>query len=138
MIAAVQNMRVKNLISSDQHDVVWATWLLECLENKQVIPWQPRHMIHMSPSTRDHFAKEYDRYGDSYYVDSDEQQLREVFERIDPTEAERSSVAQLEAENAWMTCPLAFLGLTLHTLTGVLTWEIQKPSYGVQVWTHVP
>lgn len=105
VIAAVQNMRVKNLISSDQHDVVWATWLLECLENKQVIPWQPRHMIHMSPSTREHFAKEYDRYGDSYYVDTDEQQLREVFERIGPTESECLSVAQIEAENAWDDMP---------------------------------
>ncbi len=105
VIAAVQNMRVKNLISSDEHDVVWATWLLECLESKQVIPWQPRHMIHMSPSTRDHFAKEYDRYGDSYYVDTDEQQLREVFGRIGPTEAEYSSVAQIEAENAWDDLP---------------------------------
>ncbi|XP_067298822.1 DNA ligase 4 [Pseudorasbora parva] len=105
VIAAVQNMRVKNLISSDQHDVVWAAWLLECLENKQVIPWQPRHMIHMSPSTRDHFAKEYDQYGDSYYVDTDEQQLMEIFERIGPTKAKCPSVAQIEAENAWDDLP---------------------------------
>ncbi|CAM4489495.1 hypothetical protein PO909_015241 [Leuciscus waleckii] len=105
VIAAVQNMRVKNLVSSDQHDVVWAAWLLECLENKQVIPWQPRHMIHMSPSTRDHFSKEYDQYGDSYYVDTDEQQLMEVFERIIPTEAKCPSVAKIEAENAWDDLP---------------------------------
>lgn len=105
VIAAVQNMRVKNLVSSDQHDVVWAAWLLECLENKQVIPWQPRHMIHMSPSTRDHFAKEYDQYGDSYYVDTDERQLMEVFERIGPTQAKSPSVVQIEAENAWDDLP---------------------------------
>lgn len=104
-IAAVQNMRVKNLISSDQHDVVWATWLLECLENKQVIPWQPRHMIHMSPSTREHFAKEYDQYGDSYYVDTSEQQLRDVIERISSAEVKSLSVAQIEAENAWDDLP---------------------------------
>uniref|UniRef100_A0A9J8DCA0 DNA ligase 4 n=2 Tax=Cyprinus carpio TaxID=7962 RepID=A0A9J8DCA0_CYPCA len=90
VIAAVQNIKVKNLISSDQHNVVWATWLLECLENKQFIPWQPRHMIHMSPSTRDHFSKDYDQ---------------EVFERIGPTEAKCSSVAQIEAENAWDDLP---------------------------------
>uniref|UniRef100_A0A672PCB1 BRCT domain-containing protein n=1 Tax=Sinocyclocheilus grahami TaxID=75366 RepID=A0A672PCB1_SINGR len=49
-------------------------------------------MIHMSPSTRDHFAKEYDQYGD-------------LFERIGPTEAECSSVAQIEAENGWNDLP---------------------------------
>ncbi|KAM4711049.1 LOW QUALITY PROTEIN: DNA ligase 4 [Anableps anableps] len=83
VVAGVENMRVKNLISSNQHDVVWAFWLLECLDQKEVVPWQPRHMIHMSPSTREHFAKEYDSYGDSYFLlTRDEQQLRDVFSRI--------------------------------------------------------
>ncbi|XP_053735397.1 DNA ligase 4 [Synchiropus splendidus] len=82
VIVGLENMRVKNLISSNQHDVVWATWLLECLDQKQVLPWQPRHMIHMSPSTKEHFAKEYDSHGDSYFVDTDKQQLQEVFSRI--------------------------------------------------------
>ncbi|XP_057191065.1 DNA ligase 4-like [Triplophysa rosa] len=101
VIAAVQNLRVKNLISSDQHDVVWAAWLVECLEKKQVVPWQPRHMIHMSPPTKEHFAKEYDKYGDSYYVDTNEQLLRDVFGRIGQVDAEVSSVAQMEAKYTW-------------------------------------
>lgn len=87
VVAGVENMRVKNLISSNQHDVVWAAWLQECLDRKEVVPWQPRHMIHMSPSTREHFAKEYDSYGDSYFADTDEQQLREVFARIGDADA---------------------------------------------------
>lgn len=101
VIAAVQNMRVKNLISSNQHDVVRAAWLVECLEKKQVVPWQPSHMIHMSPPTKEHFAKEYDKYGDSYYVDTKEQQLRDVFGRIGPVDAKVPSVAQVEAKYAW-------------------------------------
>ena len=97
VIAGVENMRVKNLISSNQHDVVWASWLLECLGQKEVVPWQPRHMIHMSPSTREHFAKEYDGYGDSYFADTDEQQLREVFGRIPGSEAPAAiDVVQVE------------------------------------------
>lgn len=97
VIAGIENMRVKNLISSNQHDVVWASWLLECLDQKEVVPWQPRHMIHMSPSTREHFSKEYDSYGDSYFVDTDEQQLREVFSRIGGTEVPSAvDVAQVE------------------------------------------
>lgn len=76
MVAGSENMRVKNLVSCDCHDVVWAEWLLLCLQRKEMVPWQPRHMIHMSPSTREHFAKEYDRYGDSYTIDTDTLQLR--------------------------------------------------------------
>ncbi|KAJ8351482.1 hypothetical protein SKAU_G00229580 [Synaphobranchus kaupii] len=97
VIAAVENMRVKNLMASDQHDVVWATWLLECLERKQVVPWQPRHMIHMSPTTKDHFAKEYDQFGDSYSANTDEQQLKEVFGRIRFKEEDLPSMGDVEA-----------------------------------------
>lgn len=106
VIAGVENMRVKNLISSDQHDVVWAAWLLECLDAKEVIPWQPRHMIHMTPSTREHFAKEYDSYGDSYFVDTDEQQLREVFERIASDAVPAGvDVCQVEQRYGWEDLP---------------------------------
>lgn len=106
VIAAVENMRVKNLISSDQHDLVWAAWLLECLDRKQVVPWQPCHMIHMSPSTKEQFAKEYDCYGDSYFVDTDEQQLREVFGRIGrAVTLTAQCIAKLEERYSWDDLP---------------------------------
>lgn len=105
VIAGLENMRVKNLVSSDQHDVVWAAWLLECLAQKEVVPWQPRHMIHMSPSTREHFAKEYDSYGDSYFVDTDEQQLREVFGRIGDADAAAVNASQVEQRYGWEDLP---------------------------------
>ncbi|XP_062384175.1 DNA ligase 4 [Sardina pilchardus] len=105
IIAGVENMRVKNLISSDQHDIVWASWLLECLDQKQVVPWQPRHMIHMSPSTREHFAQEYDTNGDSYFVDTDTQQLREVFSRISTSNLQELSVGDVEQKYGWEDLP---------------------------------
>lgn len=106
VIAGVENVRVKNLISSDQQDVVWVAWLLECLEQKDVVPWQPRHMIHMSPSTREHFAKEYDVYGDSYFVDTDEQQLREVFGRMRSADVPATvDVCQVEQRCGWEDLP---------------------------------
>lgn len=106
VVAGVDNMRVKNLMSSDQHDVVWAAWLLDCLDQKQVVPWQPRHMIHMSPSTRGHFAREYDAYGDSYFVDTDEQQLREVFGRMRSRDVPAVvDVGQVEQRCGWEDLP---------------------------------
>ncbi|TSK17853.1 DNA ligase 4 [Bagarius yarrelli] len=105
IIAGVENVRVKNVIASNQHDVVWASWLLECLDRKQVLPWQPQHMIHMSPSTREHFAKEYDCYGDSYYVETDEQRLRDVFSRMGPVEVDAESVASIEQKYGFDDLP---------------------------------
>ncbi|XP_049609405.1 DNA ligase 4 [Syngnathus scovelli] len=106
VIAGLENMRVKNLILSNQHDVVRASWLLECLEQKGFVPWQPRHMIHMSPSTKEHFARSYDRYGDSYFQDTDEQQLREVFERTGRMESSTAvDVCQVEERYGWGDLP---------------------------------
>ncbi|XP_040043330.2 DNA ligase 4 [Gasterosteus aculeatus] len=106
VIAGAENVRVRNLVSSDQHDVVWASWLLDCLARKEVAPWQPRHMIHMSPSTREHFAKEYDSYGDSYVADTDEQQLREVFGRMSGADASAvASASQVEQRYGWDDLP---------------------------------
>lgn len=106
VVAGVENMRVKNLVLSDQHDVVWAAWLLGCLDQKEVVPWQPRHMIHMSPSTREHFAKEYDSYGDSYFVDTDEQQLREVFARISNEDTSAAvNISLVEQRYCWEDIP---------------------------------
>ncbi|KAJ4924127.1 hypothetical protein JOQ06_000367 [Pogonophryne albipinna] len=106
VVAGVENMRVKNLVLSDQHDVVWAAWLLGCLDQKEVVPWQPRHMIHMSPSTREHFAKEYDSYGDSYFVDTDDQQLREVFARISNEDTSAAvNISLVEQRYCWEDIP---------------------------------
>ncbi|XP_034031994.1 DNA ligase 4 [Thalassophryne amazonica] len=111
VIAGVENMRVKNLISSNQHDVVWASWLLECLDQKEVVPWQPRHMIHMSPPTKEHFAKEYDGYGDSYFVDTDVQQLRETFGRISQDASPAVDVGQVEERYGWEDLPTSMFRL---------------------------
>ncbi|KAK0144697.1 DNA ligase 4 [Merluccius polli] len=107
VIAGVENMRVRNLIHADSHDVVRAAWLRECLDLGRVAPWQPGHMIHMTPATRRHFAKEYDAHGDSYFADTDERQLREVFGRIGEEEAEAAAVdlGQVEERYGWTDLP---------------------------------
>lgn len=105
VIAGAENMRVKNLVASDRHDVVRASWLLDCLDRKEVLPWQPRHMIHMSPSTRERFAEEYDGFGDSYFADTDERRLREVFGRMSGADASAADAGQLEQKYGWEDVP---------------------------------
>uniref|UniRef100_A0A8C5LLV9 DNA ligase n=1 Tax=Leptobrachium leishanense TaxID=445787 RepID=A0A8C5LLV9_9ANUR len=103
VIAGSINVRVKNIISSDKHDVVGATWLLECFNNKTFTPWQPQHMIHMSPSTKEHFASEYDLHGDSYITDTNENELKDMFNRM-PNMKEKvplDMIAELEHRYSW-------------------------------------
>ncbi|XP_075446837.1 DNA ligase 4 [Ascaphus truei] len=103
VIAGYENVRVKNIISSDNHDVVDAAWLLQCFENKSCVPWQPHHMIHMSPSTKEIFACEYDCYGDSYATDTSEHQLKDVFNRMSNIKEKipLEMIADLEQRYSW-------------------------------------
>ncbi|XP_069492673.1 DNA ligase 4 [Ambystoma mexicanum] len=108
VIAGNENVRVKNIISANKHDVVRAEWLLQCIENKKFVAWQPSHMIHMSPSTKTHFAGEYDCFGDSYFADTDPAQLREVFNRMANSKEKvpLDMIAELEERYAWDVSPL--------------------------------
>ncbi|KAG9492228.1 hypothetical protein GDO78_000637 [Eleutherodactylus coqui] len=103
VIVGTTNVRVKNVISSNKHDVVRASWLLECFENKSFVPWQPNHMIHMCPSTKEHFACEYDCYGDSYVTDTNESELKDLFTRMLDTKDKISldMIADLEQRYSW-------------------------------------
>lgn len=111
VIAGLENIRVRNIISRDKYDVVKPEWLLECFRTKTCVPWQPRFMVHMCPSTKQHFAREYDRYGDSYFVDTDLDQLKEVFSGMkspceQAAEDVASVIADLEYRYSWDHSPL--------------------------------
>ncbi|XP_008114590.1 DNA ligase 4 isoform X2 [Anolis carolinensis] len=103
VVAGTENVRVKNIISSNKHDVVRAEWLVQCFQTKQFVPWQPAFIIHMSPETKQHFAREYDCYGDSYTADVGVAQLKEVFSRMNDLEEKVSweVIADIEARYLW-------------------------------------
>ncbi|XP_062971961.1 DNA ligase 4 [Elgaria multicarinata webbii] len=103
VVAGTENVRVKNIISSNKHDVVKAEWVFQCFHMKSLVPWQPTFMIHMSPETKQHFACKYDCYGDSYTVDTDIDQLKEVFRRMKNFEEEISwdMITDIETRYSW-------------------------------------
>ncbi|XP_006894678.1 PREDICTED: DNA ligase 4 [Elephantulus edwardii] len=135
VIAGSENIRVRNIISSDKHDVVKPDWLLECFKTKSCVPWQPRFMIHMCPSTKQQFALEYDCYGDSYFVDTDINQLKEVFSAIKHTneqtpEEMASVIADLEYRYSWNSSPFSMFRhhrvyLDLYAVINDLSTEIE-------------
>ncbi|XP_021570421.1 DNA ligase 4 isoform X2 [Carlito syrichta] len=135
VIAGSENIRVRNIIASGKHDVVKPIWLLECFKTKSCVPWQPRFMIHMCPSTKEHFAREYDCYGDSYFVDTDLNQLKEVFSGIKNSneqvpEEMASVIADLEYRYSWDHSPLSVfrchtIYVDLYTVINDLSTKIE-------------
>ncbi|XP_008581572.1 PREDICTED: DNA ligase 4 isoform X2 [Galeopterus variegatus] len=142
IIAGSENIRVKNIITSNKHDVVKPAWLLECFKTKSFVPWQPHFMIHMCPSTKEHFAREYDCYGDSYFVDTDLDQLKEVFSGIknsnEQTPEEMASViADLEYRYSWDHHPLSMfrnhtIYLDLYTVVSDLSTKIEGTRLAIK------
>ncbi|XP_027722174.1 DNA ligase 4 [Vombatus ursinus] len=142
VVAGTENVRVKNIISSNKHDVVKAEWLLECFKAKECIPWQPRFMIHMCPSTKQHFAREYDCYGDSYFADTDLVQLKEVFSRIknvkeNSPKGMSSVIADLEYRYSWDSCPLSMfrqcvIYVDVYAVINDLTTQIQGSRLSIK------
>ncbi|NXV00450.1 DNLI4 ligase, partial [Cettia cetti] len=116
VIVGVENVRVKNIIASNKYDVVSAEWLLQCFQTKMLVPWQPAFMIHMSPETKEHFAREYDCYGDSYTANTDVMQLKEVFSRVKDNKTMPLDVITELEERYWQnSCQLGiFRGSTIY------------------------
>ncbi|ESP05690.1 hypothetical protein LOTGIDRAFT_181463 [Lottia gigantea] len=81
-------VRVNNLIKRNIYDIVKGTWFVRCIENETYIPWTPGDMIHISPKTQRKFDEDYDVYGDSYYTDTQEDQLKHVFDKMEKFEDE--------------------------------------------------
>ncbi|XP_029460405.1 DNA ligase 4 [Rhinatrema bivittatum] len=102
VVAGVENVRVRNIISSNKNDVVTVEWLLQCIDANKHVAWLPCHMIHMCPSTKQHFALEYDRYGDSYLMDIDLAQLKDIFHRMTTNKIiPVGMIADLEQGYSW-------------------------------------
>ncbi|XP_067842559.1 DNA ligase 4 [Heptranchias perlo] len=140
VIVGTVNVRVKNLVAANEHDVVKADWLLECLQKKHFIPWQPQYMIHMSPSTKNHFAQEYDCNGDSYYADIDKSHLQEMFKGMSKPEQKLSfkTIADLEQRYLWDISPLSMFRhcivyIDFYTRIGDTSTQIRGTSLDLRV-----
>ncbi|XP_048580100.1 DNA ligase 4 [Nematostella vectensis] len=81
-IADRPNVRLGNIIKDGRFDVVQAAWLIDCMNQAKLLPWQPAQMLHTSSATTAKFREEYDRHGDSFTCDATADSLKTVFHNI--------------------------------------------------------
>ncbi|XP_031573134.1 DNA ligase 4-like [Actinia tenebrosa] len=109
VIAERVNLRVNNIIKDAKHDVVKASWLIDCLNQVKLLPWLPIHMIHRSPTTEEKFAMQYDSYGDSFTQDATQESLKKVFgsfENQEKATITTDEIAEIEQRYFPDQCPL--------------------------------
>ncbi|KAH3765317.1 DNA ligase IV [Pelomyxa schiedti] len=81
-IASQKTVKVKNLMEKGISDIADAAWLLACVSQNKLIPFEPKYMLFTTEATKQRFQKEVDRFGDSYTKEATAASLSEVFLQI--------------------------------------------------------
>ncbi|KAG2236091.1 hypothetical protein INT48_006107 [Thamnidium elegans] len=83
-------------------DVVRAQYIVDCVELQDVLPLEPKYMFVTLDKTKKEFLKHMDEFGDSYTKYTDEDNVKELLERMGKDETEsyeqRREIAQIIVE----------------------------------------
>ncbi|XP_035443285.2 DNA ligase 4 [Spodoptera frugiperda] len=82
-VAGQLTSRVRNVVASNQLDVVSAAWLRALPSAEAPVQPPPLHMLAIKPATRLTLARHYDAHRDSYTELIDEETLRKIFDKMD-------------------------------------------------------
>lgn len=85
IIAEKENFRVKTIKKTGNHDVVHASWIINCFQKKSLIPYTIDKMLYTTEKTNSLLHESFDKYGDSFTEDTDENKLVCVFSNIKET-----------------------------------------------------
>ncbi|WJX24110.1 DNA ligase (ATP) [Trifolium repens] len=67
-------------------DVIHYTWVLECCAQKKLIPLQSKYFLFVSDLTKKKLQEEIDEFSDSYYLDLDLRDIKQLLSNINRSE----------------------------------------------------
>ncbi|BES90790.1 DNA ligase [Nesidiocoris tenuis] len=82
LIAGDMSLKVKNFCRSGKHVVAHFSWLNECLEKGQLVPWTPLSVAGTTLMGKTELNHNFDKYGDSYCDPVDENKLKLIMDRM--------------------------------------------------------
>ncbi|XP_027071006.2 DNA ligase 4-like [Coffea arabica] len=83
---AAESRGIKFQAAKLHGDVIHYSWLLDCCLQKKLLPLQPKYFLYLSERTKRKLEEEIDQFSDSYYVDVDITDLRQLLSNIDRRE----------------------------------------------------
>lgn len=98
VLAADENIKVRNLSISKVYNVVHIKWLLNSIENHKLLPWTPQNIISMTPDTEREIMLKYDVFGDSYTELSTKENLQELLSKLESKNISVSEMADMDIE----------------------------------------
>ncbi|CAH1392247.1 unnamed protein product [Nezara viridula] len=81
-----KNIRVQNVIRAKKHNVTTHDWLLKCVSEGKLIPWNRLNLISCDLKTDLIISEQYDVFGDSYYEPVTKEQMATIFSAMPPVQ----------------------------------------------------
>ncbi|KAL8480268.1 hypothetical protein ACS0TY_026986 [Phlomoides rotata] len=86
-----ENKGIKFQAAKRQGDVIHYSWLSDCCTQKQLIPLHPKHFIFLSETTKKKLEEDFDGFADSYYLDFNVTELKQILSSIDKAEDSKAT-----------------------------------------------
>jgi DNA ligase-4 len=87
-------VKVASLVKAGQTNIVRPTWIFDAVKQSEVdgpqmqrliIPFEPKHMFHMTGDAREGIEANVDAYGDGYARDVTPEELKRIMENMTPS-----------------------------------------------------
>lgn len=87
LIAENITKRVSNIIDSgiSHWNIIKPIWLIQCNDNKRLLPFQPLHMLYSTKSTSNLLKENYDKFGDHFVKPTNIDDLKQCFKKMNKT-----------------------------------------------------
>ncbi|KAL0410270.1 UNVERIFIED_CONTAM: DNA ligase 4 [Sesamum latifolium] len=122
---ASESKGIKFQAAKHQGDVIHSSWLLDCCSQKKLLPLQPKHFLFLSNASKKKLEEEIDEFSDSYYLDLNVTELKQILGNIGKAEDSKAieyykkKVCPREEWIRFHGCCIYFFHLRKNT-----SWEV--------------
>ncbi|KAK4414850.1 DNA ligase 4 [Sesamum alatum] len=83
---ASESKGIKFQAAKRQGDVIHSSWIFDCCSQKKLLPLQPKYFLFLSNVSKKKLEEEIDEFSDSYYLDINVTDLKQILNNIGKAE----------------------------------------------------
>ncbi|CAM8968989.1 unnamed protein product [Rhodiola kirilowii] len=83
---AAESKGIKFQAAKNHGDIIHYTWVLDCCEQRKLIPLHPKHFMFLSELSKNKLQEDIDEFSDPYFLNVEASDLKQLLENIDRSE----------------------------------------------------
>ncbi|XP_010273583.1 PREDICTED: DNA ligase 4 isoform X1 [Nelumbo nucifera] len=87
---AAEQKGIKYQAAKLHGDIIHYSWVLDCCSQKRLLQLHPKYYLYLSESSKSKLQEEIDKFSDSYYLDLDITDIKQLFSNLVGTEDSKS------------------------------------------------